>query len=168
LNAGKFVSDRTPGRARLSAGCRPIGSRDRTKAAPESYLLHDLPGLSFDFCVTNIPQNGRRLRGRATGSASMAAAAPTIRSRSPFGHLSKLAAIRAGSRKTGADAAAFPAPDADTRCTQLDVGEEYAAIRKWRDAICLHSCSVAGPTSFGCRDHIPSARPPDGLSAMQS
>jgi hypothetical protein len=54
----------------------------------------------------------------------MAAAAPTIRSRSPFGHLSKLAAIRAGSRKIGADAAAFPAPDADTRCTQLDVGEE--------------------------------------------
>jgi hypothetical protein len=47
------VSDRTPGRARLSAGCRPIGSRDRTKAAPESYLPHDLPGLSFDFCVTN-------------------------------------------------------------------------------------------------------------------
>lgn len=37
------MSDRTPGRARLSAGCRPIGSRDRTKAAPESCLLDEVP-----------------------------------------------------------------------------------------------------------------------------
>jgi hypothetical protein len=132
LNAGKFGSDRTPGRARLSAGCRPLGSRDRTEAAPQSYLLDDLPRAQLRLLCHDLRTDDgfARSRNRLTGlrldgrcGANHPLEVP-IWTSSPL--LSKLSAIRVGSRETGADAAAFAAPNADTLYATgwIDVGEE--------------------------------------------